>query len=243
MFKKLLIVLFLFSSVFVGNSFAAELWKKYENTDPVRQEKIRAKMNETTYKQLMKALEGSTKNWQPITEQMARKMVNDGGKIWPITKCAEVIVNWWSSCDDWNWNKLPVPTAESVGVKWWDTWGKKQKKETCKYDPDGENPDIRDALEHCVWSSALVQVEDAYVTGGLKDVLNGWIKKIAGFLALGAIFAIAFGSLKLTLSMWEDEKIKKAKDIIKWWIIGFVAVISAGFLIAVVVNFIYSLAG
>ena len=116
-------------------------------------------------------------------------------------------------------------------------------KTKCRYDPNDSWSwsDARFALEGCVADSALVQPADLYVSGWLKDVINWWIAKIAWFLALGAMFAIAFGSLRLTLSMWEDENIKKAKDIIKWWILGFLAVISAGLLISTVVNVIYSI--
>jgi hypothetical protein len=45
----------------------------------------------------------------------------------------------------------------------------------------------------------------------------------------------------MTLSAWEDEKIKKAKDVIKWWIIGFIWVISASWIILFVVNLMYSI--
>ncbi|MCD5380364.1 pilin, partial [Candidatus Gracilibacteria bacterium] len=127
-----------------------------------------------------------------------------------------------------------------------------KKEDKCSFDPDAKvtaddpySRDIRHNIEECITGSSLVQpnVKLDVTSGGLKTILNGWIQKIAGFLALGAMFAIAFGSLKLTLSRGEDENIKKAKDIIKWGILGFLAVISAGLLIATVVNLIYSLAG
>jgi len=257
MLKKILLALFLFITFFIGSSFAAELWKSYDEVDTNRQEKIKQKMdaNPALYQQVADTMKGSTKNWQVITADTVKQMVNDGWLIWPITKCAESVSWGGGSCDDWNWNTLTVVPAAST--TWWNwKWDSGQtgeiKVDKCRFDLEGnEAPsekngwkgDIRHALENCVWDSSLVQVADAWVTTWLKNVLNKWIQRIAWFLALGAMFAIAYGSLRLTLSGWEDENIKKAKDIIKWWILGFLAVISAGLLIATLVNLIYSLAG
>jgi hypothetical protein len=44
-----------------------------------------------------------------------------------------------------------------------------------------------------------------------------------------------------TLSAWEDEKITKGKEIIKWWILGFIAMILANALIELVINFLYDI--
>jgi len=88
---------------------------------------------------------------------------------------------------------------------------------------------------------ALVWVDwwDLKVAGGFKDQIISWTKKIGWFLGIWAIFAIAFGSLKMTMSWWEEEAIKKGKDIVKWWVLGFLLVVSAGFIVAFVVNIIY----
>jgi len=103
--------------------------------------------------------------------------------------------------------------------------------------------DVMWALENCVWDWNTDLVEtwaDLEVAWGFKTKIAEWTKKIATFLALWAIFAIALGSLKMVLSRWEEEGIKKAKDIIKWWILGLLWVVSAGFLISVVVKLVYS---
>ncbi len=116
----------------------------------------------------------------------------------------------------------------------------------CSYDGTGN---IEEALAKCVtWSGTNLfngkdwkWLDNLNVSGdGFKWVLTGWIAKIAGFLSLWAIFAIAYGSLRMTLSGWSEEHIKKARDIVKWWILGFLAVISAWFLITLVVNIMYS---
>lgn len=103
--------------------------------------------------------------------------------------------------------------------------------------------DVMWALENCVWDwqTDLVETwDDLKVDTWLKTKIMEWVKKIATFLALWTIFSIAFGSLQMVLSAGEEEAVKKSKDIIKWWLIWFVWVISAGFLISVVVKLVYS---
>ena len=103
---------------------------------------------------------------------------------------------------------------------------------------------VGNAIENCVagYDSKLVNNNwDLKVEDWFKEVLINWTKKIATYLAFWAIFAIAFGSLKMVLSWWEEEAIKKWKDVIKWWIIWFLWVISAGFIISVVVKLIYTI--
>jgi hypothetical protein len=102
--------------------------------------------------------------------------------------------------------------------------------------------DISKAIWDCLSDSKLVETpEKLDVETWFKEKISEWTTKIATFLALWAIFAIALGSLKMVLSGWEEEGIKKAKDIIKWWIIGLLWVVSAGFLISVVVKLVYSI--
>ena len=239
MFKKLLIVLFLFTTFFVGNSFASltpHVPVDYDSSKNVYKDKWEQswlqKLSTSEYQRISDHFI-DPKTGTNMSTARIQELLKDW-KVWDVTRYAKKLQEWKTP------EQAEKETKEEMAAA--STSTETTKKETCKYDPEKDG-DIRDALEHCVWGSALVQVKDTYVTGWLKDVLNSWITKIAGFLALWAIFSIAFGSLKLTLSMWEDEKIKKAKDIIKWWIIGFVAVISAGFLIAALVNLIYSLAG
>jgi len=107
-------------------------------------------------------------------------------------------------------------------------------------------------LENCIDWTNLVQNAKVYdenwdvvdaknlkVDDGFKKTIISWTKKIGWFLGIWAIFAIAFGSLKMTMSWWEEEAIKKGKDIVKWWVLGFLLVVSAGFIVAFVVNIIY----
>ena len=110
---------------------------------------------------------------------------------------------------------------------------------TCSYDWEWS---VVGALEGCMSGSKLVKNNwNLKVDDGFKKALIDWTKKIATFLAFWAIFAIAFGSLKMVLSWGEEEKIKKWKDVIKWWIIWFLWVVSAWFLISVVVKVVYTI--
>ena len=103
---------------------------------------------------------------------------------------------------------------------------------------------VENALEWCIawWDSKLVNnAWDLKVDWWFKTVIIKWTKKIATYLAFWAIFAIAFWALRMVLSQWEEENIKKWKDIVKWWIIWFLWVVSAGFLISVVVKLVYTI--
>ena len=103
--------------------------------------------------------------------------------------------------------------------------------------------DVAWAIENCIWNWETYLVPtggNLSVEEGFKQKIIYWNQKIATFLALWAIFSIVFGSLKMVLSAGEEEKIKKAKDIIKWWMVGLLAVVSAGFIVSLVVKLVYS---
>ena len=114
----------------------------------------------------------------------------------------------------------------------------------CSYDWTGTGS-VSDALEGCVAGTGSKLVnniwEDLKVDWWFKEVLINWTTKIATYLAFWAIFAISFGSLKMVLSWWEEEAIKKWKDVIKWWILWLLWVVSAGFIISVVVKIVYTI--
>ena len=108
------------------------------------------------------------------------------------------------------------------------------------------NLDITSALTNCLQDSDLVEAKSTKnlnIDEWFKEILINWTTKIATFLALGTIFAIALGSFMMVFSLWEEEKIKKWKDVVKWWIIWLLAVVSAGFVISVVVKLIYTIWG
>lgn len=110
---------------------------------------------------------------------------------------------------------------------------------SCVYDGAG---DVGAALDGCIGgSTSLVTAWDYTVEGGFKFMIQRWTTAIAWVLGLFAVGAIVYGALLMTLSAGEDEKIKKGKDIVKWSILWFIGVVTAGWLIALVVNFIFAI--
>lgn len=92
-------------------------------------------------------------------------------------------------------------------------------------------------LKDCVDPSGNNLVEwDMGVTWWFKTKISSWIDGLTWILWLFAVFAIVYGSFLLVIWIWEEEKIKKWKDVIKWWIIWFLWIVSAWALIRVVVG-------
>ena len=69
-----------------------------------------------------------------------------------------------------------------------------------------------------------------------------WIQNISFILWIFAVWAIVYSWFLLQISFWEDEKIKKAKDIFKWSLIWFIGLISINAIIYLVITIIYELA-
>ena len=108
----------------------------------------------------------------------------------------------------------------------------------------GDWSEISDQLKNCLSESNVVQPTNDLLVGTgddwLDESLTVWVWSISTLLYLAAILAIVYGSLMMVLSTWEEEKIKKAKDIIKWWIIGFVWVLLAKEILQLVTSFIWN---
>ncbi len=111
---------------------------------------------------------------------------------------------------------------------------------SCSYN---EWSSISSNLNDCLSWTKLVNITDwnAKISDWFWNYIKKWTNNIALYLWVFAVFAIVFGSIMLTISAWEDEKISKAKNIIKWWILGFLAVISASFIINLIIRIVYNL--
>jgi len=114
----------------------------------------------------------------------------------------------------------------------------------CPYD---ENLNVKNNLEFClVDSNKLVQPVNWWwelkINWWFKETILKWVKNISIFLSLMAVWSIVYWALLLTISTGEDEKIKKAKDTVKWWMIWFLAIISAWWLIAIIIELVYKIA-
>lgn len=104
-----------------------------------------------------------------------------------------------------------------------------------------EVKNIWDSLDECLSWSPLVDWSNAKIDEWLQTRINSWVKNIWSVLWVLAVWAIVYWSLQMTLSWWEDEKVKKSKDIVKWWILWFLWVIFASSIIVLIINIMYSL--
>lgn len=102
---------------------------------------------------------------------------------------------------------------------------------------------LTDNLNGCEWNiTKVVTNSSAYkIEDWFKDIIYDWVKNISVLLSIFAAGAIVYGWFMMVISGWEEEKIKKGKDIVKWSIIWFIWLISAGAIISIVINFMYSL--
>mgnify|MGYP006945570470 FL=1 len=106
----------------------------------------------------------------------------------------------------------------------------------CSYDESSQDP--LKSLDKCIKWTSVVQMEWAGLSA-IQLKISKWVTNIAFYLGLFAVGAIVYGWLQMTLSAGEDEKIKKSKDIIKWWILGFLAVVFAWVIIKAVIKIMY----
>ena len=101
---------------------------------------------------------------------------------------------------------------------------------------------VTDMINNCMKDTSVVAVKgDATLEAGFKEKIQGFTNNIALFLWLVSIGSIIYGWLMMTLSAWEDEKIKKAKDIVKWSLIWLLWVILATTIVTLVINIIYGI--
>jgi len=112
----------------------------------------------------------------------------------------------------------------------------------CDIDTSQDNLDISTELGDCLSDTTVVPVSDnVALDWWFQIVILSWVNNIAIILAVLAVWSIVFGALLLTLSTWEDEKIKKAKDVIKWWILWLLWVVTASTMVTLVVKIMYSI--
>ena len=125
----------------------------------------------------------------------------------------------------------------------------------CDFDPNAEWANIWSSLNDCFnWDDSTLVTTDSIEIGWqniwsvdlsiewwFKYTVERMVRTIWSVLAILAVGAIVYGSLLLVLSGWEEEKLKKWKDVVKWSMLGFLWVIFAGVLITIVVNVMFSL--
>lgn len=109
----------------------------------------------------------------------------------------------------------------------------------CEY---AENSSISDALDGCLAWADLVNPDGGKIEIGIKNKIVYWTTQLAKLFWLLAVGAIVYGGLMMTLSWWEDEKIKKWKDIVKWAMLWFLWLMAAGWIIRIIVEVMFSVA-
>jgi len=85
----------------------------------------------------------------------------------------------------------------------------------------------------------VVWANNMSVGGWFKAKINNWIKNISLVLWVLAVWSLVYAWLLMQFSAWEDEMIKKSKNIIKWTIIWFILLISASGIVYVVINVMF----
>lgn len=85
----------------------------------------------------------------------------------------------------------------------------------------------------------VVGATDMKVEGGFKTKMNRWIANMSVFLWVMAVWSLVYAAFLMQISGWEDEQIKKGKNIIKHTILGFLGLITASGIIYLVVNVMF----
>jgi len=101
--------------------------------------------------------------------------------------------------------------------------------------------DVADMVKGCIEDTTVVQTWDTSVEsqGGFKDVIIGWVRNIAIILAFLAVLYFVVWAIELILSAWNEEKLKKWKDMMKWAVVWFLAIVSAGSIISLLIHYFY----
>jgi len=107
---------------------------------------------------------------------------------------------------------------------------------------DYNGGDIWYELDGCLWNSTLVSPWDGLIESWVKNKIVYWTNQLAMLLGLLAVWAIVYWALMMTISVWEDEKIKKWKDIVKWAMLWFLGLLVAWWLVRVVIEIMFSVA-
>ena len=108
------------------------------------------------------------------------------------------------------------------------------------YDFD-KNWNIWEQLDKCLKGVELVDWTDVSIEWWFWVQIKKWTNNIWLYLWVLAVWSIIFGWFMMTMSAWEEEKVKKWKDVIKWWIIWFLWVVWASAVINLIVKIMYSI--
>lgn len=103
--------------------------------------------------------------------------------------------------------------------------------------------DLGASLDGCLNGTDLVDASGSMeLETGVKYKIIGWTQSIGSLLGLLAVGAIVYGAFMMTISVGDEEKVKKGKDIVKWSLLWFLALVLTGAIIRVVIELIFSIA-
>lgn len=109
---------------------------------------------------------------------------------------------------------------------------------------DKKDANVADEIEKCLKGTSIAVQEwnlNVIKGTGFKEKVNKVIAQISQILGIIAVWALVYGWYLLVFSAGEEESIKKGKDIVKWTLIWFLALIFSGTIVLLVINFIYSI--
>jgi hypothetical protein len=109
------------------------------------------------------------------------------------------------------------------------------------YNFDNKNANVWDALDKCLGDVKLIKWNDVKIDWWFSNQIKRWTENISVYLWVFAVASIIIWALMLTFSAGEEEKIKKAKDVIKWWIIWFLWIIVAATIVRFIIKVMYSI--
>ncbi len=141
---------------------------------------------------------------------------------------------WFSTifADSWNPNSPdfvwpPAPKQEEDNKGYNNSW--------CKYN-DWDS--VSKLLDWCK-PKKVVSSTDMKLETWFKKKVNWFITNLMVVLWIVAVWAIVYAWWLMQFSAWEDEQINKAKNIIKWTIIWFLLLISASWIVYIVINVMF----
>ncbi len=99
---------------------------------------------------------------------------------------------------------------------------------------------VTEALDWCLDNKDLIETNgDLKVDSWFKALIITFVKKISIILAVLAVWSVAYWSMVIVISVWNDEKIKKWRNIIQWSLVWFAILVSAAWIIKLIIYIIY----
>ena len=114
----------------------------------------------------------------------------------------------------------------------------------CQYD-DGEGATIAQMIQGCKPAKWQISTdnEDYTFSGWAKERVIQLINNIIAIGSLLAVGAIVYAGILYTIAAGDDERIKSAKNALKFGIIGFIVMLLSFPAVNALVNLFYSTAG